>query len=94
MAMIKEQTARLEARLPAAVYAQLKRAAQIKGRTISDFVVAAAQEAAQRVIEDEGILRLSTEDQIRFAEALINPPKPNDALRRAKALHAENVEVR
>ena len=30
--MIKEQTARLEARLPAAVYAQLKRAAQIKGR--------------------------------------------------------------
>ena len=92
--MIKEQTARLEARLPAAVYAQLKRAAQIKGRTISDFVVAAAQEAAQRVIEDEGILRLSTEDQIRFAEALINPPKPNDALRRAKALHAENVEVR
>ena len=46
------------------------------------------------MIEDEGILRLSTEDQIRFAEALINPPKPNDALRRAKALHAENVEVR
>ena len=92
--MIKEQTARLEARLSAAVYAQVKRAAQIKGRTISDFVVAAAQEAAQRAIEDEGILRLSTEDQIRFAEALINPPKPNDALRRAKALHAENVEVR
>ena len=92
--MIKEQTARLEARLPAAVYAQLKRAAQIKGRTISDFVVAAAQEAAQRAIEDEGILRLSIEDQFRFADALISPPRPNDALRRARDLHAENVEVR
>ena len=71
-----------------------ERAAQLKGRTISDFVVGAAQDAAQRAIEDESILRLSAEDQIRFAVALIDPPAPNDALRRAKILHAENVEIR
>ena len=49
--MATEQIARLEARLPASVYALLKRAAELKGRSISDFVVSAAQDAAQRAIE-------------------------------------------
>lgn len=92
--MATEQTSRLEARLPASVYATLKRAAELKGRTLTDFVVSAAHDAAQRAIEDEGIIRLSAEDQRRFAEALINPPAPNAALQRAKRLHLDNVEVR
>lgn len=88
------QTARLEARLPASVYATLKRAAELKGRSITDFVVSAAHDAALRAIEEEGILRLSAEDQLRFAQALLNPPAANAALKRAKKLHAKNVEVR
>ncbi len=44
--MPPERVARLEARLPARVYALLKRAAELKGRSISDFVVTAAQGAA------------------------------------------------
>jgi uncharacterized protein (DUF1778 family) len=87
-------TARLEARLPASVYATLKRAAELKGRTLSDFVVSAAHDAARQAIEEEGIIRLSAEDQLRFAEALINPPAPNDALKRAMRLHLDRVEVR
>jgi len=94
MEVQEPQTARLEARLPSSVYATLKRAAELKGRTLSDFVVSAAHEAAQRAIEDDGIFRLSAEDQQRFAAALIDPPKPNDALRRAARRHAENVEIR
>jgi uncharacterized protein (DUF1778 family) len=43
--------------------AMVKRAAQIQGRTVSDFVVAAAQEAAQRTIESTQIMRLGLEDQ-------------------------------
>ena len=92
--MVTEQTARLEARLPASVYATLKRAAELKGRSLSDFVVSAAHDAAQRAIAEEGIFRLSAEDQQRFAEALIHPPAPNAALKRAKRLHLANVEVR
>ena len=92
--MTTEQTSRLEARLPASVYALLKRAAELKGRSITDFVVNAAHDAAQRVIEDHGILRLSAEDQVRFAEALLNPPAPNVELKRAVGLHAKNVDVR
>ena len=38
-------TARLEARLPHEVMARLKRAAEIQGRSLTDFVVGAADEA-------------------------------------------------
>lgn len=77
--------ARLEARLPASVHSMLKRAAEIEGRTLSDFVVSAAQEAAKRSIEQAEVLRLSSTDQLAFANALITPPKPNAALKRAFA---------
>jgi uncharacterized protein (DUF1778 family) len=76
-------TARLEARLPADVHALLKRAAEIEGRTLTDFVVTAAREAACRTIEETDILRLSVEDQRQIAEAILSPPRPTPALRRA-----------
>jgi uncharacterized protein (DUF1778 family) len=74
---------RLEARLPNDVHALLKRAAEIEGRTLSDFVVSAAREAACRTIEQTEILRLSIEDQRRIAQAILKPPAPAPALRRA-----------
>lgn len=78
---------RLEARLPATVYTMLKRAAEIEGRTLSDFVVSAAREAAERTIEKAAVLRLSVEDQRRFTDAILHPPAPNAALRRAARRH-------
>jgi uncharacterized protein (DUF1778 family) len=78
---------RLEARLPAKVHALLKRAAEIQGRTLTDFVVTAAQEAARRTIEETELIRLSVADQERFAAALITPPKAGSALRRAAKRH-------
>ena len=76
-------TARLEARLPNEVHALLKRAAEIEGRTLTDFVVSAAREAACRTIEEAEIIRRSLEDQRRVAEALLSPPEPAPALKRA-----------
>ena len=76
-------TARLEARLPADIHALLKRAAEIEGRTLTDFVVTAAREAACRTIEETDIIRLSVEDQRQVADAILNPPGPTPALRRA-----------
>ena len=46
------RTARLEARIAPDALAVVKRAAEIQGRSVSDFVVAAAQEAAHRTIEE------------------------------------------
>ena len=78
-------TARLEARVNHDLHKMLKRAAEIQGRTMTDFIVTAVQEAAQRTIEETEIMRLSVDDQQVFAEALISPSKPNDALKRAFA---------
>ena len=76
-------TARLEARLPNEVLERLKRAAEIQGRSLTDFVVAAADEAACRAIEQTEIIRLSLEGQRQIAAAILNPPEPGPALRRA-----------
>ena len=83
MAQEIQTTARLEARLPNEVYALLKRAAEIEGRTLTDFVVSAARAAACRTIEETKIMRLSVEDQRQIAEALLNPPEPTPALKKA-----------
>jgi uncharacterized protein (DUF1778 family) len=82
-------TARLEARLPLDVMNRLKRAAELQGRTLTDFVVAAADEAACRAIEQTEIIHLSVEDQRLIAEAILNPPEPNEALRKAAKRHRE-----
>jgi uncharacterized protein (DUF1778 family) len=87
----KTTPARLEARLPADVHALLKRAAEIEGRSLTDFVVAAASAAARKTIEDAVIIRLSVEDQQRFAEALINPPPLSPTLKRAFKHHRRLV---
>lgn len=92
--MATEPTSRLEARLPASIYATLKRAAELQGRSLTDFVVTAAHQAAQRAIEEEALICLSAEDQRRFAEALIHPPLHGAVLQQAKRLHLETVEVR
>ena len=83
MATESQTTARLEARLPSDVHALLKRAAEIQGRSLTDFVVSAAREAAFRTIEDTEIIRVSVEDQRAIAEAILNPPEPAPALQRA-----------
>ena len=49
---------------------------------MTDFVVSAVQDAAQRAIEQAEVIRLSLADQECFAQAL-SPPKPAPALERA-----------
>ena len=78
-------TARLEARISTDLHAMLKRAAEIQGRTMTDFVVSAVQDAAQRAIEQAEIIRLSLSDQECFAQALLSPPQHVPALARAFA---------
>ena len=78
-------TARLEARISADLHAMLKRAAEIQGRTMTDFVVSAVQLAAQEAIETAEVIRLSLADQECFAQALLAPPRPAPALKRAFA---------
>lgn len=87
------RTARIEARIAPDALAVVKRAAELQGRSVSDFVVAAAQEAANRAIEEAQIIRLSVEDQRAIAEAILNPPPLTPAMERAVARHRELISA-
>jgi len=80
-------TARIEARIAPDALVVVKRAAELQGRSVSDFIVAAAQAEAHRTIEEMQVIRLSLEDQRRFVDLLLNPPPLASAMQRARAAH-------
>jgi len=53
---------RIGARISPDLHQMLKRAAQIQGRTLTDFVIGAARESALRAIKDHDIIALSQRD--------------------------------
>ena len=77
------RTARVEARIAPDALAVVRRAAELQGRSISDFLVAAALKDAYQTIEEAQIIRLSVDDQRRFADLLLNPPPLAPAMKRA-----------
>jgi uncharacterized protein (DUF1778 family) len=85
------RTARVEARIAPEALAVVRRAAEIQGRSLSDFIVAAALKDAHQIIEDAQIIRLAVDDQRRFAELLLNPPALAPAMTRALAAHEELI---
>lgn len=76
--------ARLEARITPEVHALLKRAAQIEGRSLTDFVVAAATAAARQAIEGVEILRLNRESSAWFAAMMAEDSPDIPAMRLAR----------
>jgi uncharacterized protein (DUF1778 family) len=86
------RTTRIEARITPDNLALVKRAAELEGRSVSDFVVSAARDAAEKRIERTQIIRLSIEDQRAFAEAILNPPKPGPAWRRARQTYRRLIQ--
>lgn len=85
----QSKSQRIEARITPDGLAMVRRAAEIEGRSISDFVLQSIQEKARQVIDDTEVVRLAMEDQRVFLEALLNPPEPNEALKRAERRYRE-----
>ena|SRR3989338_8317142 len=79
----KEKAVRLEARMSRAQKALLQHAADLLGRTLTDFVLAASQEIARKVIREHEIITLTANGAESFVHALLNPPMPNPALKKA-----------
>jgi uncharacterized protein (DUF1778 family) len=87
----QNRTARLEARITSDALAMVRRAAEIQGRSVSDFVVSAAREAAQKTIAGVEVIQLSRQAQEKFAALLLNPPRPTPALVKALKRHRELI---
>lgn len=85
--------ARLEARISQETKALVQKAADLEGRTLTDFVVASVQAAAYRVIEQHQTLKLSIEDSETFVDAILNSPQPNDALKAAGLRYKQIMSI-
>jgi len=83
---------RLEARISADKKNLLKNAAELSGRTLTDFVVNSACDAAVRVIQEFQQLHLTTADRDIFIKALINPPVASKALLNAAKAYKKDVD--
>ena len=84
---------RLEARVSRDQKKLFEKAARLQGRTVTDFVVTSAQEAATRILQEHEVIALSTRDREAFVAALLNPPllrgRLANALERYRHLFAE-----
>lgn len=75
--------ARLEARITPEQKAVFFRAAAIKGQSMTDFVIASAQEAAARAVREHEVMTLSAKASEAFVAALLAPAEPGPRLRKA-----------
>jgi uncharacterized protein (DUF1778 family) len=85
--MAQTRSKRIEARISPDALSIVKRAAEIQGRSISDFVVAAAQDAARQIIMEMQVIKFSLADQKWIFNALRNPKPPTAAMKRAIKAH-------
>jgi len=87
----KTRAARLEARMTTDQKALLQHAAALSGRTLSEFVLASAQEAAAKVIQEHETIRLSRSEQVAFVTALLKPRAPKARLRKAAEKYRQQM---
>ncbi len=88
----RNKTSRLDARITPELQQQLRRVAEVQGRSVSDYVTATLRTAVQRDIAEMEVIRLSREASERFAAMLIDPPELAPAMRRAFELHRQLVK--
>lgn len=74
---------RLEARVSKAQKNLFLRAATVQGRSLTDFLIASVQEAAERALRAHDVLTLSERDRRLFVEALVKLAAPGKTLRQA-----------
>lgn len=81
---------RFEARVSAERKSFWKKAADIRGNTLTEFVVSSADAVAERTIKEAEFMELTQRDRVAFVQALLNAPAhPNAKLRNAADRYAQ-----
>jgi len=83
--MLANTGKRLTTRLTDHVQERLQVAADLVGATLNQFVVQAALEKADKVIESESTIVLTRRESLRLLELLENPPPRNEKFLQAQA---------
>lgn len=80
---LKPRAYRFDARLSEEQKFLIQKAADLEGRTMTDFVLHSAQAAAERTIEDRAMLILTARETEPFVDAILHPAEPGPVLRAA-----------
>jgi uncharacterized protein (DUF1778 family) len=81
---------RFEARINSEEKRSLERAAKLSGRSLTDFVMAAAYDAALETIQRyEGMVLTDPRDREAFVAAMLASPAPSERLRAAAARYRD-----
>jgi len=91
MPAVSIRSQRTEARLRPDQKRRIERAANLRGQSVSDFMVQQSDQAAKEIIQEETAWKLSERDQRAFIKTILNPPEPNAALRSAAALYKKEL---
>jgi uncharacterized protein (DUF1778 family) len=79
-------------RVPLHLKQRWQEAAALRGLTLTDFLITAANDATGSVFEEEDRIRLSERDSLLLAEMLTRPLRSNERLR--KAVHDELEQIK
>jgi uncharacterized protein (DUF1778 family) len=90
-AVKRSRTERLEARVNVEQKQLFERAAALQGRTVTDFVLASAEEAAMRTIQNYELIQISGRDRDFFIESILNVRTPSKKLRDAAARYKARI---
>ncbi len=82
---------RIEARVSPELKKRLQYAADLQGSSLSEFLLRSTEKAANEVISERQIMKLTTEDSRKFVNAIFNPPAPNSKLKGAYAHYKKEV---
>lgn len=74
---------RIEARLSSEQKALIQQAADLEGRSLTDFVIQNAHLAALKVIQDNTFIKLASEDSKQLVQMLMHPAEPTEELKSA-----------
>lgn len=74
---------RISIRLEPVVKQKIEEAAAVDHRSLTSFIIASAAEMAEKILKRNEQMTLNENDWDTFFNALINPPKPNKALKDA-----------
>jgi uncharacterized protein (DUF1778 family) len=83
---------RLEARVSAELKAMFQRAAELKGLTLTDYVINVLVDSSQQVIRDHEVITWTGRNREVFLQALMNPPPPAPSLVAAFARYRKIIE--
>jgi uncharacterized protein (DUF1778 family) len=80
---------RLDLRVTQDVKALIQKAADLEGRSVSDFILGTVLPEARRVLLEDSVIRMSRAGQEQVAALLAEPAAPNRRLRTLFARHKD-----